>query len=402
MKKTLLVIAKVLALIPVIAVAAIFATSVSPIYRFEKPAPFSGPDIFNPYQGIDWNTGWKRANFHTHTRVGGPLNECPLWPDSVCLDYMKMGYDILTFSNHNELTVHPFDTALQVNVYEHGYNLFKFHKLVFGSGKVNRFDALLPFFTFQKQWQYDLLQRDSDFIVMNHPDRTDFVTGHNMRHLTGYRFMEGDSGVNTEFAHWDEALSAGHYSFCMANDDCHNTRRSDRFAVRCNFLNSPSAGYGDIRATLLSGRFYAMRIPDYGDGVWDIKYEKNRRLPSVTAIGVRQDTVFMALSCPAETIKVIGQDHETKAVVHDSDTLTYAMSEEDPYVRLTAFFDDGAVIYSQPFARYDKSKADSPYRESPHKLNYSLTLLYNLLLIILFYGCICIAARLFPYKKPEA
>jgi len=390
MKKILLFAAKILVLIPVIAVAAILASSVSPVYKFEKPAAFHGPDIFDPYAGINWNIGWKRANFHTHTKVAGPLNECPLWPDSVYIDYMRMGYDILTFSNHNQLTAHPFDTSLQVNVYEHGYSLFKFHKLVFGCKDVNHFDALLPLFTFQKQWQYDLLNRDADFIVMNHPDRTNIVTKHNMEHLTGYRFMEGDSGVSTEFVHWDEALSAGHYSFCMANDDCHDTRRPGRFAVRCNFLNTPSARYDDIKETLLSGRYYAMRVAD------------NTNIPAITAIGVRQDTVYMSLSQSAQEIRVIGQDHITKASVKDDNVIEYTMSKDDPYVRMTAFFKDGSTIYTQAFARYDKRVADSPYRESPHTLSITLTLLYNLLIVILFFGCILICARLFPYKEPKS
>jgi len=402
MKKIVTTAVKILVLVLIIAVATFALTSISPVYKFEKPSAFSGPDIFDPYSGMVPEPSWKRANFHTHTKVSGPLNECPLWPDSVYTDYMRMGYDIVTFSNHNRLTAHPYCDSLQVNVYEHGYNLFKFHKLVFGCKAVNYLDALLPLFTFQKQWQLDRLSKDCDFIVLNHPDRTNLTTKRNMEYLTGYRFMEGDSGVSTEMLHWDEALSAGHYSFCMTNDDCHDSRRSDRFAVRCNFLDSPSVKYDDLRSSLLSGRFYAMRVPDYGHGDWAVKYEVNAHLPFVTSIGVRKDTVSMTLSSPASQIKVIGQDHVTKASFKDSDTAQYIMSEDDPYVRLCAFFEDGAVIYTQPFARYDKSKADSPYRESPHRLNIVLTLIYNMALILIFYGCIMVGARLFPYKKPEA
>ena len=98
---------------------AILVTSVSPIYDFRAPQPFSGPDIYNPYRELDTANCWKRANFHTHTRVKGPfpMNECEEWPDETFAEYEKFGYDIVTFSNHNELTVHPFDSTLQVNVY---------------------------------------------------------------------------------------------------------------------------------------------------------------------------------------------------------------------------------------------------------------------------------------------
>ena len=153
------------------AMLAVTATSVSLVYDFRKPQPFSGPDIFNPYRNLDSAYCWKRASFHNHTRVKGLMNECEKWPGEVYSDLEKFGYDIVTFSNHNELTAHPFDTSLQVNVYEHGYNLLKYHKLVFGSDRVNHFDHLIPIFPFQRQFQLDLFGKDSDFIQINHPLR---------------------------------------------------------------------------------------------------------------------------------------------------------------------------------------------------------------------------------------
>ena len=158
-RKILLIPLKVLASLILLAILAIVITGISPVYDFIKPAPFSGPDIFNPYHRLDTAIGWKRANFHTHTKVEGLFNECEEWPAEVYEHYKRFGYDIVTFSNHNRLTGHPFDSTLQVNVYEHGYNLFKYHKLVFGSKRVNRFDNLIPLFPFQKQFQLAMLGR---------------------------------------------------------------------------------------------------------------------------------------------------------------------------------------------------------------------------------------------------
>ena len=228
-------------------------SSVSPVYDFPEQEKFSGESIYNPYHSLDSiraqgvSVDWKRANFHTHTRVEGIFNECEYSPMETYEALAAFGYDIVTFSNHNELTPHPLDPALQVNVYEHGYNLFKYHKLVFGSDRVNRFDNLLPLFAFQKQFQLDLLNRDCDFIQMNHPYRTGGTSRAQMERLTGYRIMELDSGIGTEQEYWDWALSAGHYSFGLANDDLHYPDRSDRIAVRCNFLCCPSASYEDIK-----------------------------------------------------------------------------------------------------------------------------------------------------------
>ena len=365
---------------------AVLVTSVSPIYDFRPPRPFSGPDIFNPYRDLDTADCWKRANFHTHTRVKGPFppNECELWPDETYAAYERFGYDIVTFSNHNEITRHPFDSTLQVNVYEQGYSPFKFHKLVFGSDRVVHYDPLLPLLASQMQFELDRLGKRADFIQINHPYRTVSLSRRDLEALSGYRIMELDTGISTDNEYWDWALSAGHYSSCLANDDFHHIDKSVNIAVRCNFRCTPSGRYEDLKKTLLGGGFYAMRVPDYGNGDWDVKYEKNRELPRVDAIGIRGDTVYMALSAVADSIRVTGQDHRTLALATGTDRIDYPMATTDAYARLTAFFPGGEVIYSNPFARYDSALGADPFDDSPQKVNILLTVLWNLLLLGLF------------------
>lgn len=385
-RKILTILLKTVASVVMIAVMAVIATSVSPVYTFDRTSPFTGPDIFNPYRNLDTAYCWKRANFHTHTRVEGIFNECEYWPAEVDEALRRFGYDIVTFSNHNELTEHPYDPALQVNVYEHGYNLLKYHKLVFGSDKVNRFDHLLPVFTFQRQFQMDMLGKDCDFIQLNHPLRTEGTSRRQMERLSGYRIMELDSGKSTENEYWDWALSAGHYSFGLANDDLHYPDRSSRIAVRCSFLCTPSVTYDDIRETLLNGCYYSMRVPDYGHGDWETKYIGNKDLPYITDIGMNDACIHMTLSEKADSIKVIGQNHTVLAHASDTCHVEYEMKTEDHYARITAYFEDGEVIYTNPFARYDASVSTSPHTDGTHSLNVFLTVLYNLLLIMLFAG----------------
>lgn len=383
--------------IVLVAIMAIIATSISPIYNFPAAQPFSGPDIFNPYSNIDSVEYWKRANFHTHTRVEGILNECELWPQEVWEEYAKFGYDIVTFSNHNELTTHPFDARLQVDLYEHGYNLLKFHKLVFGAKEVSHFDHLLPILPSQRQFQLDILGEQSDIIQFNHPLRTHLTTKQMMQLLEGYELIELDSGRSTTNEYWDWALSAGHYSFGLANDDLHYPDRPGAIAVRCNFLCTPSATYDDIRRTLLSGCFYAMRIPNYGNGDWEVKYAKNRELPRIENIGIEGQEVFIELSEAADSILFTGQDHCRQQVVVGSESARYKLGDNEPYTRITAYFPEGEVIYSNPFARYDATICKSPMREPQHEINITLTVLYNLLLAALFSAIAWLIYRL--YKR---
>ena len=398
LRRVFTIILKCLATVLLIAFLAVCVTSISPVYKFAEPMPFSGPDIFNPYAAFDSSTVWKRANFHTHTRVEGLLNECEYWPAEVCERYDKFGYDVVTFSNHNELTVHPVSPELQVNLYEHGYNLFKFHKLVFGADEVMAFDHLLPIFTFQKQFQIDLLAKQSDIIQFNHPLRTHTVSKRTMQQLTGYQIMELDSGLSTENEYWDDALSAGHYCFALANDDLHYPDRSHLIAVRCNFLNTPSARYEDIKNTLLGGCYYSMRVPDYGRGDWEVKVAKNRMLPRVTNIGKRDSTLYISLSHRADSIKVVGQNHTTLSLQCDVDSLAYTMTAEDSYARFVAYFHDGEVIYTNPFARYDAEKSATPFVVREHTVDILLTVLFNLLLGVLFVGISALLYRILKIR----
>ena len=374
---------KVLVSILFLLLLAILVTGVSPIYDFRAPAPFAGDDIYNPYRDLDTAYCWKRASLHTHTRVKGPFppNESEAWPQEVYDAYRKLGYDIVTFSNHNEITAHPFDSTLQVNVYEQGYSPFKFHKLVFGSDRVKHWDPLLPLLASQKQFELDRLAEGADIIQINHPYRTVGMSEDHMAKLSGYELTELDTHIGTENEYWDWALSAGHYSYGVANDDLHHPQNHWQIGIRCNFLCTPSGRYEDILANLRNGCFYSMRVPDYGNGDWEVKYAKNRELPFIEDIGLNRDTVYMKLSAPADSIRVNGQDHRTLALVEKTDSIGYVFRGEDHFARLTAFFPDGAVIYTNPFARYDASVQASPFSDEPQHINWLLTVLYNLLVL---------------------
>ena len=374
--------AKAIVSLLMVVLLAIVMTSFSLVYNFQKPTPFSGNDIFNPYRNLDTAHCWKRANFHTHTRIDGLLNECNYTPEQTLEFYDQLGYDIVTFSNHNALTSHPTDSSLQVNLYEHGYNLCKFHKLVFGSSRVWHFDNLLPIFASQKQFQIEQLKQQGDIIVLNHPLRTNSLSNNQLEKIGGYNIIELDSGKSTENSYWDAALSAGRYSFGIANDDLHHPDRTRAIAIRCNLLCTPTAEYNDICTTLLDGCYYSMRVPDYGNGDWEQKRGQNRHLPYIRNIGLNDNNIFITLSEAADSIKVTGQGHRTLAVAYNTDSLGYAMAPTESYGRFTAYFAEGEVIYSNPFARYDSNSSDSPF-STTYSINILLTVLYNLIVALL-------------------
>lgn len=52
LRKILAALGKTVVALILIALLAVFVTSVSPIYDFSEPKPFSGPDIFIPTSGL--------------------------------------------------------------------------------------------------------------------------------------------------------------------------------------------------------------------------------------------------------------------------------------------------------------------------------------------------------------
>lgn len=382
MRRIVKILGKCTATVVAVVLLAIVGTSVTAIYDFAPIRPFAGEDIFNPYRNLDTTKRWQRASFHNHSRVEGIFNECEYPPEVVRERIERFGTDIVTISNHNEIS------EADAPLYEHGYNLLKFHKLVFGAKRVIRFDHLLPILLSQRQMQIDLLSATGDIVQFNHPLRTPFTTLRQMQYLEGYRLMELDSGRSTENDYWDEALSSGHYSFGVANDDLHDPDDTRKIARRCNFIQTKSSDYKDIIEALNGGCYYSMRLPDYGDGDWATKVERNMDLPSIENIGVEGTTLFIRLTETADSIVLTSDGGRRQIVAIDADTARYDLRAEDSYARFTAYFADGEVIYSNPFARYDASVEDSPFREPSHQANIVLTILFNLLLAVVAYSII--------------
>lgn len=74
------------------------------------------------------------------------------------------------------------------------------------------------------------------------------------------------------------------------------------------------------------------------------------------------------------------------------------MQEHNAYARFTAYFEDGEVIYSNPFARYDSTRYENPFQASAYgyTTNTTLTILFNTMLLALLIG---VAVALYKIVK---
>jgi len=349
-------------------------TEFSPIYDFPQSQPFRGQYIYNPYSSLDTANTWKRVNFHTHTKVDGLFNECDYYPDSVAAFYDRYGYDLVTFSNHMEITDPGF------RIYEHGVNFAKLHNLVVNPSRVHCIDCALPFLVSQQQFKINRINKDCDFVFLNHPDRTFFIDDESMSKLGGYRVMEAVCGFDNKHTYsnkWDLALSSGHYVTSAISDDLHKPDRSSKIARRASFLSINDTSLESVEKCLLGGCFYSMFIPDFGDGNIEEKIKANRKLPKLNNIGLRADMpiVFINLSIPADTIQVISDNGLIISECNNVDSYEFSFPASASYLRFVARF----PVMSNAFARSGNPDNIPPYRENDLHIKPLLTVLFNLL-----------------------
>jgi hypothetical protein len=133
-----------------------------------------------------------------------------------------------------------------------------------------------------------------------------------------------------------------------------------------------------------------MRVPDFGNGDFEEKHARNRELPTVKDIGLRDSTIYVELSAPADSIKFVGSNHRTLHTAHSTLSAEYTMLPDDPYARIMAYYADGVVIYSNVFARYDSTREETPYRGDVHSVNIPLTILFNLAVALCLIGVMAV------------
>ncbi|MGL5317566.1 MAG: hypothetical protein ACRC9Q_02530 [Bacteroidales bacterium] len=322
----------------------------SPVYDFAEPTPFTGENIYNPYGSVD-TAQWKRANFHAHHRMWSGITNGGCTQEELLKAYKGLEYDFIGISNYQSISDYNKGTSSYLPLYEHGWGICKFHQLVFGAEKVTWKEY--PFFMTlsEKQTILNQVGKDADLVVFNHPAFTRTLSSEEMRYLSGYDMIEAVSGMAASTPLWDEALSAGHLSFILANDDSHDINKLYQLARYATFVNVPTTDYSDLMLALKSGASYGLKIPNFGDGAWNVKQAENANLP-VPQIKLANDTIRIQLSQKADSIRLIGQNGEKKAFVADTNYIVYPFAPGDTYVRAEAKFANGVEMYLNPFFRY--------------------------------------------------
>ena len=142
-------------------------------------------------------------------------------------------------------------------MYEHGFNPFKSHRLVFLADNIHFFDYPLFQTTSHKQEIINHLRENSQGIAIAHPSMRNGHSKSDMKKLVGYDFIEVGHPHRLSTEYWDAALSEGRLSWLLSNDDCHDTKSNLSFTY-FNYILSEKVPFDDVLIEMKKGKMYGV------------------------------------------------------------------------------------------------------------------------------------------------
>ncbi|EQA43475.1 hypothetical protein LEP1GSC050_1295 [Leptospira broomii serovar Hurstbridge str. 5399] len=321
-----------------------------------------GREIHDPYLRST-KLKWIKTAIHLHSNRAWftPIRNSP---EEIQEVYSKNGYQILAFTDYEIVTKLESKKTALIPGYEWGRNLVKRHLTVLGIEEADH--DFFPLFAFPEniQWEIDSLQKKGAFVAINHPLLNDSFPLRILEKLSGYNAIEVLSPFGDILTYWDQLLSLGVSSFCMAGDDLHYLPKEEYLKVaktgfpslrqiatewydedgeslmRYILLNANSTDKEDILAALKEGNYACVR-----------KMSRVLSDPKVKAFGIRNGAeVFYEFDETPLTVDFIGRNGETLSRSYGQKKGTYRFRPDDLYVRIQAFLPTGLIL-SNPFYR---------------------------------------------------
>ncbi|PSR11183.1 MAG: hypothetical protein DA408_02590 [Bacteroidetes bacterium] len=341
------------------------------LYDFPESQPFSGDQLYNPYLGIAGVDPLK-CNWHAHTTAwGGLTNGHDSGPEMIAA-YTGRGYDITGISNYHDIDEHLKHTnRLYMPNYEHGYNVFKAHKLALNAARVSYLDFPLFQLPSHKQHILELLNDNGATPIIAHPE---FLHGHSLydlKHLVNYSLLEVLNHYRISDKSWDVALSAGHPVYVNASDDTHDLVKELTFQ-RFTMVFSPEKSVDAVLSAMTTGAAYGV---DAWAGQQSLFLVRSREIANGFVHYFQE---------PAGRITVIGQDGKVLQQTLNADSVRYQFSPTDTYARV---FAEGktSALYLNPVFRYAGAAVPTNYAPAL-RVNYFKTGIFRIAVFLVCGG----------------
>ena len=320
-------------------------------------------------------------------------------PGDIYSVYNSLHYGVHTISNYQfiDTTFHTLSTY--ISGYEHGYNIKKNHQLVIGAKKVCWKDYLLPQTIYNKQ---DILNHlsvtdTSALIIINHPLVRNGYSASDFTKLGNYNCIEVLNPACNSSRFWDAALSAGKPVFIIGDDDAHDVFDTNRVGSMCTFVNVKNIGKKDVIQAIKTGCSYGMTIGQRLKG--KERMGDNESMPVLNSFVMNKDTMQVRLSLPAKQITVYGKNGKEMYKAQGTDSLSYILTQGEPYARIVAVFNDDTKLYLNPVYRYKKT----PFAQiKASVLTLPTLFLRTLGTVLLFFWMNTVISLLFKTAKRRA
>ena len=337
------------------------------MYDFEKGQPFSGDQFYNPYENMD--SSWLKANMHAHSKSFGGLADGANSSEEMHERYLGLGYDIDILTNYNQLEHREVSKRINLPSYEHGFNLGMIHRLVYDADKVRPIDYPLIQFRSHKQHSINRVKEIGNLVAIAHPGWRNGHSKKDLQYLTNYELIEGISERANSIAHWDAALSYGHWVWIIGNDDAHDI--SNRHSgVVWTMVNN-----GDLGGNLYNGRHYSTKG-------W-----LGQEMYKLRSLTVSNDLFELKMSVPVDSIILRSDQGAIVKTATNTDSISYVIQAENTYVRAEIFetepWNDYTKTYLNPVIRSEDGEILSGRLRWQSNVNWWKTYLYWFTLIII-------------------
>ncbi|MEY4777483.1 MAG: hypothetical protein RIS13_231, partial [Bacteroidota bacterium] len=323
-----------------------------PHYSFTDPRPFHGEKIVNPYADANFNDV-STANFHAHTKSWGGLTNGKGNSSDVWQRYDSLGHTFHALSQYHKIDTFNKEKQNYVPVYEHGYNLKKTHQLVIGAKRVVWKDYIFPQTLHNKQFILHEMAKDTNnLVVLNHPAVRSGYDVNDLKLLHYYDHIELLNPSAQSFAHWDTALTAGKKIFVVGNDDNHNIFNDNAIGRFTTLIFGAASDSKKMIDRMKKGQSVAVWLPQIHNETLESKRSKLLNLHSlISGISLIDSMLAINLSKSVAEIRVIGHHGKLKLKQRNISSLTFPFSQNDAYLRVELYLEDGTKLYLNPIFR---------------------------------------------------
>ncbi len=323
-----------------------------PHYSFTDPRPFHGEKIVNPYADANFNDV-STANFHAHTKSWGGLTNGKGNSSDVWQRYDSLGHTFHALSQYHKIDTFNKGKQNYVPVYEHGYNLKKTHQLIIGAKRVVWKDYIFPQTLHNKQFILHEMAKDTNnLVILNHPAVRSGYDVNDLKLLHYYDHIELLNPSAQSFAHWDTALTAGKKIFVVGNDDNHNIFNDNAIGRFTTLIFGAASDSKKMIDRMKKGQSVAVWLPQIHNETLESKRSKMLNLRSlISGISLIDSMLAINLSKSVAEIRVIGHHGKLKLKQRNISSLTFPFSQNDAYLRVELYLEDGTKLFLNPIFR---------------------------------------------------